>query len=224
MIGKNVRSALLALFSLICLLAPRAQAEETRYDPAATTVALLPVIDKTGEKLAERRKLQADTGTKNLIELFARRGFKLADPEAVTKAISDLKIDLDDEEDYRRANFYQIGKAVNADLVIFVVIQETREDTKTSLFKGAEKQGRATVKMWLLDVKRETPILSAVVKEGKAAGAGAFLGGALQGTQRRANAVGNAIKEQLEAFLKPYPETKKVEVSKEGKLQSITDK
>lgn len=223
MVRQNAGRAFLALFTLCCLFAPPVQAQETKYDPATTTVALLPVIDKTGEKLAERRKLQADTGTKNLIELFARRGFQLAKPEAVTKAISDLKINLDDEEDYRRATFYQVGKAVKADLVVFVVIQETREDTKTSLFKGSEKQGRATVKMWFLDVKRETPILSAVVKEGKAAGS-AFLGGALQGTQRRANAVGNAIKEQMEAFLKPYPETKKVEVSKEGKLESITDK
>lgn len=208
-----------ALFLLLTgLIAPVRAADPPAYDPAATSVAILPVTDATGEKLAERRKRQADTGYRNLVELFAERGFRIVSPDEVKRAIDEAKLNLEDEEDYRRENFYKVAKAVNADIVAFVLIQDTRMDVKTSLFKGNENQGRAKVKMWVLDAKQEKPILSAFVKEGKAAGASKLFN-TNEGTDRRANAVGNAVKDALSDFLKPYPKVKDVKVSSEGKIE-----
>jgi hypothetical protein len=188
------------------------------YVPAETTVAILPVIDRSGEKAENRRKQQAGNGYRNLIEIFYERGFKVADKGAVEKAIADAGMDLTDEEDYRRDNFYKVGETVGADLAIFAFIMHTREDTKRNLFSNGEKQGRASVKMWLVDVKQKKPIFSAVVKEGKAAGLSKLFA-TDEGRNRRANAVGNAIKEQFEEFLKPYPKVKEVKVSDEGVIE-----
>lgn len=180
------------------------------YDPATTTVAILPVVDRTGEKVIERRKRQEWTGYYNIAELFHERNFKLASPLAVKKAITDQNLDLQDEEAYRRDNFYKIADAVHADLVVFVAVMESREDRKrTGIFgndKNAEIQGRATVKTWLLDAKQRKAIISAVQNEGKAAGVKVGFD-TNAGTRRRANAVGNAIKEQLEDFFAPYKKT-----------------
>jgi hypothetical protein len=178
-----------------------AQAENRRYEPAKTPVVVLPVIDATGEKLAERRKRQEDVGYKNLIEQFTQQGFPVVDAAKVNQALADAKIDLHDEENYRRDTFYKIARAAGGDLVVFVLIQDTRTDIKKSLWKGDEVQGRAKIKMWLLDAKAESPIVSAVVKEGKAAGASKLFA-MNEGTDRRANAAGNAVKEQLGEFFK----------------------
>ena len=125
------------------------------------------------------------------------------DAAKVTQALADTKTDLSDEENYRRDSFYKVAKAAGGDLVVFVLITDSRTDKKTSLFKGDELQGRAKIKMWLLDAKNEQAILSAVTKEGKAAGASKLFA-TNEGTDRRANAAGNAVKEQLEEFFKPY--------------------
>jgi|GEM_PF-993907 hypothetical protein len=188
------------------------------YVPSETTVAILPVIDRSGEKAENRRRQQAGNGYRNAIEIFVERGFKIADKNAIAKAIEDAGIDLTDEEDYRRDNFYKVGEAVGADLAIFAFIVDTREDTKRNILTGNEIQGRASVKMWLVDVKEKKPIFSAIVREGKAAGQSKLFA-TDEGRNRRANAVGNAIKEQFEAFLKPYPKVKEVKVSDEGVIE-----
>ena len=190
------------LLSQVCAAAPE------NYNPATTTVAILPVIDKTGVKMEKQRIAQIENGKKTLAEQFSRHGFKLVDDSAVARAVADLKINLDDEEEHRRETVYKIGRAVNADLVVFLVVTETRQQLKRSFF-SEEKEGLAKIKIWFLDVKRESPILSAVVKEGKAAGK-TFLGPAFEsGSDRMANAVSNATKQVLEDFFKPYPVVQK---------------
>lgn len=178
--------------------------EDRKYDPATTTVVVLPVVDATGEKVAERRKRQETVGYNNVKELFTKHGFQVVDEAKVTQALANSKVDLSDEENYRRETFYKVAKQAGGDLVVFVLVTDTRTDKKTSLFKGDELQGRAKIKMWLLDAKNEQAILSAVTKEGKAGGASKLFA-TNEGTDRRANAVGNAVKEQLEDFFKPYP-------------------
>ncbi len=197
-----------------------AQDDTTRYDPATTTIAILPCVDRTGEKVKEWRDRQAGAAYRNAIEQFAQRGFKIADKAEIAKAIADLKLNLDDEEDHRRENFYKVARAVNADLVLFCFVVETREDKKNGgVFGGGDEiQGRATVKTWLLDAKKEQKILSADVKEGKAAGKSKLFG-TNEGRGRRVNAVGNAVKEQLEPLLKQYPKVKSVKVDDDGTIK-----
>jgi hypothetical protein len=185
------------------LARPAMAQEDRKYDPATTKVVVLPVVDATGEKVAERRKRQEDVCYKNLTEMFTKHGFQVVDSAKVTQALSDTKTDLSDEENYRRDSFYKMAKAAGGDLVVFVLITDSRTDKKTSLFKGDELQGRAKIKLWLLDAKNEQAIYSAVTKEGKAAGASKLFA-TNEGTDRRANAAGNAVKEQLDEFFKPY--------------------
>ena len=202
----------LLLFGLGTSLSAQTDPAPVKYDPAVTTIAIMPVVDRSGEKVVERRKRQEETGYYNACELFVEHGFKLADPDAVVKAIKDLDLDLQDEESYRRENFYKVAGATNADLVLFVEVMSTGEDRKKrGIFSDKEEiQGKAEVKIWLLDARRKKAIFSALRKEGKAAGVSKVFA-TNEGTQRRANAVANAVKEQLEAFINAYPK-----VSKDG--------
>lgn len=182
---------------------PAMAQEDRKYDPATTKVVVLPVVDATGEKVAERRKRQEDVCYKNMNELFTKHGFQVVEEAKVRQALADNKVDLSDEENYRRDTFYKVAKAAGGDLVVFVLITDSRTDKKTSLFKADELQGRAKIKLWFLDAKNEQAIYSAVTKEGKAGGASKLFA-TNEGTDRRANAAGNAVKEQLEEFFKPY--------------------
>lgn len=76
------------------------------------------------------------------------------------------------------------------------------------LNSGGEKEGKARVKFWLLDAKKKKSIYSAVIKEGKAGGK-SNLFATNEGSNRQINAAGNAVKELLEPFLKPYAPAKK---------------
>ena len=129
------------------------------------------------------------------------------------KAITDQKMDLTDEENQRRAVFYQLGKAVNANLVVFVVIESVSRHNKSNSFFGSQKEGKALLKMWLVDADPEKPILNAVQHEGKAA-SNAFMDNQIMPdtngyTKFTIRAVGHGIDDLLKDFFKPYPELKK---------------
>ena len=190
------------------------------YVPAQTTVAILPVVlklDTTGDNkdtaktdpLKDRHVVKAQ---EELDLQFRSHGFKIADDAAVRKEVADEKLDLTDEENQRRAVFYQIGKAVHADLVAFVVIESVSRHNKSNSFMGQQKEGKALLKMWLVDAGAEKPILNAVQHEGKAA-SNAFMDNAIgpdtNGYSKfTIRAVGHGIDDMLKDFLKPYPEIK----------------
>lgn len=197
------------------------------YTPASTVVAILPVIKKEdasddkakGDKkdvskdapLQERHIAKA---REEMATLFTGHGFRLADDAAVQKALADGKIDLSDEENQRRTVFYQIGKAAHADLVVFVIIESVSRHNKSNSFFGQQKEGKALLKLWLVDADREQPLLNAVQHEGKAA-SNAFLdnqiGPDTNGyTRYTIRAVGHGLDDILKDFLKPYPETAKL--------------
>nr|CAA9241682.1 hypothetical protein AVDCRST_MAG63-1447 [uncultured Armatimonadetes bacterium] len=173
--------------------------------PAQTKVALLPVIDATGEKDDQRRD-QANAVRMEMRDQFAERGFDVIDEEAVAKAIAEAKIDLSDEEYQRREPLYKVGKAVGADFVVFVVVTQAYSKIKKNLF-GEQREGLAKTKTWLLDVKEEKPVLSGYVCEGKSTGsAGPFDKG---NRSRMGAASGNSIRDVLNDVLKPYPRKKR---------------
>jgi hypothetical protein len=180
-------------------------AELRQMDASATRVALLPVVDMTGEKEDQRRD-QANAVKMEMTSQFTERGFQLVDEAAVAKAITDLKIDLSDEEDQRREPIFKIGKAVDADLVVFVVVTQAYAKTKQNLF-SEQREGLAKTKTWLLDVKEEKPVLSGYVWEGKSTGnAGLFTKG---NRGRMGAACANSIRDVLNDALKAYPRKKK---------------
>ena len=65
-------------------------AEMRKLEPSATRVALLPVIDITGEKEDQRRD-QANAVRAEVLSQFKERGFQLVDEAAVNKAVEDLR-------------------------------------------------------------------------------------------------------------------------------------
>ena len=227
---KPLAAALLgAAVCLGLLSAPTAHAEDApaavTYTPASTVVAILPVIkkvDAADDKKADAKDAPKDApllerhvvkAREELATLFTAHGFRVADDEAVQKAIADGKIDLSDEENQRRAVFYQIGKAAHADLVVFVVIESVSRHNKSNSLLGQQKEGKALLKLWLVDADREQPLLNAVQHEGKAA-SNAFMdnqiGPDTNGYSRYTiRAVGHGIDDILKDFFKPYPETGK---------------
>jgi hypothetical protein len=227
---KRLIPALLGVVWLGLASTPTAFAEDkpaaVTYTPTSTVVAILPVIKKAdvtddnakGDKkdaakdapLQERHIVKA---REELTTLFTGHGFRVADDAAVQKALADGKIDLSDEENQRRAVFYQIGKAAHADLVVFVVIESVSRHNKSNSFLGQQKEGKALLKLWLVDADREQPILNAVQHEGKAA-SNAFMdnqiGPDTNGYSRYTiRAVGHGLDDILKDFFKPYPETVK---------------
>ncbi len=173
----------------------------TTYTPATTTVAILPVVNSGGEKNEGYKAKQTENGGKELVKEFTEHGFKTADDAAVAKAIADLKIDLSDEEQQKRENMLKIGQAVNADLVVFAVITDTSQQMHQNVFSN-NREGKAKVKMWLLDVKGQSPIFSAVTSEGKSGGS--YFSGLDKGSARIVRAVANAERDSLKDFFKPY--------------------
>lgn len=164
-------------------------------------VAILPTVNSSGEKDEKQRERQRIKGDETLSKEFADRGLRLADSDVVRKVLSDLKVDLSDEEQQKRASLFEVGKAVHADLVVFAVITHVSQQLHTNVLSSS-REGKAQVKLWLLDVAHEKPILSASVKEGKSGGG--FFAGLDKGSDRIVIAVGNAIRDHLKEFFKPY--------------------
>lgn len=169
--------------------------------PAQTTVAILPVINKAGEKKETDRVKQSEAARVQIAKMFTERGFILADPAVVTAAIKSQEVDLEDEEQHNRATLYRIGEAVKARLIVFAVITDTDLNTKAG-FWTAQKQGKGKVKVWLLDTEAKKALISATITEGKSERA------ALPGTKgqpRVEAAISNAVRDSLKATLEAYP-------------------
>ena len=185
----------------------------TLYTPSETTVAILPIISTEDSKVDALKDRHITKGQEELTAEFTRCGFKIADDASVQKALTDQKIDLSDEDNQRRAVFYQIGAAVHADLVVFVVIESVSRHNKSNSLFGQQKEGKALLKMWLVDADKQQPIINALQKEGKAA-SNAFLdnqiGPDTNGyTRYTIRAVGHGIDDMLADFFKPYPDLTK---------------
>lgn len=210
------RLALLLALSGPCLWGLRpapARADADAYSPAATTVAILPVISKEDSKVDALKDRHITKAQEELAAEFTRHGFRVTADAAVQKALTDAKIDLTDEENQRRAVFYPLGKAVGANLVAFVVIESVSRHNKSNSLFGQQKEGKALLKMWLVDADKEQPIINAVQKEGKAASNALLdnqIGPDTNGyTRYTIRAVGHGIDDLLADFFKPYPEVKK---------------
>lgn len=176
------------------------------FDPKTTTIALVPVLNLSGEKWAELKERQCQRGNAFLSEQFGNRGFTVLPSAVVQSQIEGLKIDFADEEQQKRAVLYDLGRKLKADLVVMVVITDTSQRT-IQQFLSSKKEGTAKLKLWLIDVKKEQPILSAKAVEGKSGGG--FFAGLDKGSDRQVIAVANGLRDGLKDFFSRYPEIKK---------------
>ena len=218
-IHLSIRTVLALLPLLGASVAAEAQESPSSvatYAPQQTRVAILPVINQGGEKDAKQRAEQTKRGGEELIHQFKSRGFRLVDEADIVQVCQDKDIDLQDEEQHKRATYYQIGQAVDADLVVFAVITHVDQRRVLANTSGSQKlEGRASVKIWLLDVKRERPILNGATWQ--AGSSRSMFAEFDSGARHIRNAIGGAMKDVLAGFLKPYLRLKEAKsVSKQN--------
>jgi hypothetical protein len=94
---------------------------------------------------------------------LAERGFKIIEGKPIDDAAARLKIDLNDEEQQKRAVIRSLGKEVGADLVAFVAVTDLATDSNGGFLLGEEIVS-AKVKCWLLDVNSERYLMSGKVE------------------------------------------------------------
>lgn len=184
---------------LICQTSA-AQKAAPEYVPGNTVVCVLPVINKSGEKSVKQNNDQASKAHDRIVALFRERGFVVAPDATGTDALKRLGLDIQDEENYTRATLYRVGDEAKTDLIVFAVITNVEQAVERR-WSGETKQGRATVKMWFLDIKQKKAILSAVSKEAAAEGIVGFD----KGSKQIRNAAGRAAGNALSTFLGQYP-------------------
>lgn len=199
------------------------------YDPATTHVAIIPLVNASEEKWEELKEKQAIRGNEVLREAFLKRGFQVIDQATIADAMHRLDIDLSDEEQQKRETLYRLGNEVNANLIVFALITGTEQKVRDLIsyqippvvsvgpippldsitkkviepFIPARREGNAKLKLWLLDVQKQKPILTAKTAQGRSIGGYfAFLD---KGSKRQIKAVGDALQLLLKDFFKPYP-------------------
>jgi hypothetical protein len=181
-------------------------ADKKAYTPETTKVALLPVLNRSGEKWQELKDKQVTRAQQELTWEFQERGFAVIPTEAVTGAVKELGINLDDEEEYKRETLYKVGKKVGADLVAFVIITDTSQKVVSRVFV-VQKHGIAKIKAWLVDAKAESPIFSAKVLEARSQ-TGVLAPGLQKGSDRQIQAAIDAVRDAFKEFMDSYTVTK----------------
>jgi len=198
------------LFAVVVMLAGVAAetiaADKKAYTPETTKVALLPVLNRSGEKWQELKDKQVTRAQQELTWEFQERGFAVIPTEAVTGAVKELGINLDDEEEYKRETLYKVGKKVGADLVAFVIITDTSQKVVSRVFV-VQKHGIAKIKAWLVDAKAESPIFSAKVLEARSQ-TGVLAPGLQKGSDRQIQAAIDAVRDAFKEFMDSYTVTK----------------
>lgn len=169
-------------------------------------IAVLPIFNIAGEKWQELKDKQIMKGQEYLQTEFGKRDFDIVGAELVNKTLDSMKIDLTDEEQQRRSVLFDIGKKLDADYLVFAIITETSQKKQMrALYMDTE--GQTTVKLWLLDLKDEKPLISAKTFVGRSGGNRLSIDN--KGSDRQIQATANALRDALKEFLSKYPEVRK---------------
>lgn len=195
----------------LCPAPVRAQDTENRIagiqaarEAREMKIALLPVVNLSGEKDARQRRDQGKKGDEELRKLFTERGFVVLGDDVVQKALTDENIDLSDEEFHNRGTLYRLGKAMGADFVAFVVITDIEQQrVKTPLTDSQELVAKVKTKTWLLDVPGERHILSATRQESQARNM--WFAEFDSGARLIRNTVAGCVRDTLKGFFRDYP-------------------
>ncbi len=171
----------------------------------SASVAVMPILNSSGDKWKDLKDRQIAKSHEWLATEFASRGFDVIGMPTVLDAIKESKIDFSDEEEWKRASIFQIGKAVNAHYVLFAVITSTDQKKQNRTFY-TDIEGMAEIKIWLLDCKTDTPIMSAKTFVGRSGGNRVGDG---KGSNRQIQAAANAFDVALKDFFKDFPKIKR---------------
>ena len=192
----------LTLFSLALLVSQPGFSQES-----APSITILPVVITSGEKWEELRNNLTKRTHDQLVKVFKDRGFSIAPEETVKAKLQELKIDLTDEENHRRDTLYSVAEGLQTDYVIFFVITNNTQRTKTNVFSQV-REGEVTAKYWLLDVKKREAVYSAKSETAKARPHADF-GVAPKGSDQQLTAADRVVPAALKDFLAKFPEIKK---------------
>jgi hypothetical protein len=198
-----VRALIVVALTCVVMTTTRAQEAPDHYEPANTRVAILPVINLSGEKNAGFREKQIQATREALHNAFGDRGFVIVDDKSIEDAATAAKIDLNDEEQHTRSTIVNLGNSVKADLVAFVVINKVWSKQITNFFSATD-EGYAKIAIWLIDLKTEKAILNGIPHQSKEKRE-AYFRGQEKFSDLIARACGKAVRESLTPILKPYP-------------------
>ena len=174
---------------------------DTKFVPSDTTVLILPTQNISGDKHEALKKEQCRESDDTLKLQFESHGFKVLSSELAARAVSDSKLDLTDEENYRKNVFFELGAKSNADIVVFNTVIATRQQTRRDFFENLE--GYATMRTWVLGVKEKFAILKGERYEGTSSKNMSV------GFGRQVRAVRIGLDKATLDFLKPYTVIKK---------------
>ena len=166
-------------------------------------VAIIPVANTSGEKWNDLKASETDRGNEFLRDEFGKRGFEVIPAASINSILSDQKLDMADEEQWKRDTLYSVGEKAGADYVIFAAITDNGQHKSPNFFTTTA-EGWANVKVWLLDVKKKTAILSAKTFKGSSKHS-EILFGTVKGSSLQTLAVANGLRDALKEFFSSYP-------------------
>ena len=188
-------------------VAQSATQQPSAYTPGATTVAVLPVANVSGEKWEQLKKNMASEVYKYACKEFTKKGFVVMDDAAVEQALTDNKFNPDDEESFNKDTFFGLGEKLHANLILFAAVEDS--DQKIDRWRKKD-EGMCHLKIWLLDVSAHSPIYSDKSFVDRSDHGKIFLNFQNErGSRRQVQAAVNCMRDALEDFLKPYPDAKK---------------
>ena len=157
---------------------------------------------------------QTDQGMQDVVAAFSRRGFRLVDAATVNRAVQDSHLDLSSNASWTPQNLAAIGSRSDANLVVLLVITDTHQGFRHSLFSLVpQREGEAKTKLWIVDTRTQAAIVDGITKAGKSRASmivGYLTSGFGEGSSSYVlKAVGDAVTQSLADFLKPYPNTGK---------------
>ena len=174
----------------------------------------MPVENVSKGKDGGMKAKQTDQGMQDVVTAFSQRGFRIVDAATVNKAVQDSHLDLSSNASWTPQNLAAIGSRSAANLVVLLVITDTHQGFRHGfLVLGAQREGEAKTKLWLVDTQAQTAVIDGVSAAGKAqtsALQGWALGGMGEGSSAYVlKAIDDAVNKSLTGFFKPYPVTGK---------------
>lgn len=164
-------------------------------------VLVLPVINTTGEKWADLKAKICEEGGKTLVKELTDRQLGVFPSVDVRRLLEDSKLDLQDEENWRREVFFTLGEKSGSEFVVFIAVTSATQRHRVNLFSDVP-EGEVTIKCWVLNVKDRKPLLSAKQIIAKAR-AKTNLVGEAKGSAAQVEATRRAIREAIKQALDP---------------------
>jgi hypothetical protein len=184
------------MFAILFAASAAAAAQTTQ-----PKVALIPVLNLSGEKWAELKQRQSMKSDEFLRDAFVRRGFDVVGDREVAGAMARLDLDFADEEQQKRSTLFELGRKLGVDYILLGVITSTSHAQRDRTFY-TDIEGRSDVKVWFLDVRNERAILSAKTFIGRSGGNRITLDN--RGSDRQIQAAVNGFRDALKDFFAAY--------------------